>query len=271
MIKETMYFAPCNKTWSEILQNPSNIRVEEVLTGYVYVKKNTIIKTKERVNLKLPIYAFVIKHPKGNYLVDVGIDKSFYHNKLGSQKGIIKHFLACPCEIGDGQTIAEYLEKQDIKLDGIFLSHLHFDHIAGLIDMPEYTTCMVGEGEKYYEEKPLYYGDQLKHIETMKVLSFSGQNELIPLGRCIDFFGDGSFIIISTPGHTAGHLSFFINKKDDPVLLACDGYSYGSDELLEKGPGSYTSYFEIGDKTAKDLVNFCSEYKIRLVPGHGSK
>lgn len=271
MKKEILSFAPCNKTWSEILQSPSEIKVDEVLTGYVNVKKNTIIKTMEKADLNLPIYAFIIRHPKGNYLIDAGLDKSFYNNKLGSQKGLIKHFVGCPCKIDDGQTIAEYLDKHKIKLDGIFLSHLHFDHIAGLLDMSEYHTCMVGEGEKYYEAKPLYYGNQLKHIETMQILSFKDQNEIEPLGLVIDFFGDSSFIIISTPGHTEGHISFFINKKDDPMLLACDAYSYGSDELIEKGPGSYTRYFEIGDKTAKDLLNFCKQYNIKIVPGHGNK
>jgi glyoxylase-like metal-dependent hydrolase (beta-lactamase superfamily II) len=47
-------------------------------------------------------------------------------------------------------------------------------------------------------------------------------------------FGDGSVVILSTPGHTPGHQSLLVNLKETgPVILSGDLYHYPSERTLK--------------------------------------
>jgi N-acyl homoserine lactone hydrolase len=47
-------------------------------------------------------------------------------------------------------------------------------------------------------------------------------------------FGDGSVVVISTPGHTPGHQSLFVNLKNTgPVVLSGDLYHYPAERELK--------------------------------------
>ena len=92
-------------------------------------------------------------------------------------------------------------------------SHYHWDHTGDPSTFPVSTDLIVGPGFKdaflpgYPEDedspvsKSAYEGRELREV------SFEG-SELV-LGRCraIDYFGDGSFYLLDTPGHAVGHLS----------------------------------------------------------------
>ena len=47
-------------------------------------------------------------------------------------------------------------------------------------------------------------------------------------------FGDGSVVIISTPGHTPGHQSLYVRlAKSGPLVLSGDLYHYPSERTLK--------------------------------------
>ena len=50
-----------------------------------------------------------------------------------------------------------------------------------------------------------------------------------------DVFGDGTVVIIATPGHTPGHQSLFVNlAKSGPIVLSGDLYHYPAERELRK-------------------------------------
>ena len=55
-------------------------------------------------------------------------------------------------------------------------------------------------------------------------ITFSPTNEtdLMPFTTRHDLFGDGSLVLIPTPGHTAGSLSMVVRAAGDPLLLVGD-------------------------------------------------
>ena len=59
-----------------------------------------------------------------------------------------------------------------------------------------------------------------------------------------DVFGDGSVIIISTPGHTPGHQSLFVNlNKTGPIILSGDLYHYPAERTLK----DFTPFAALGN------------------------
>ena len=69
-----------------------------------------------------------------------------------------------------------------LKLNGVYLSHLHADHIAGVRELPKNIPYIVGKGE-IEQYRPEIYGDFLKDVETIYELDFSKLDEIPPLGH----------------------------------------------------------------------------------------
>jgi N-acyl homoserine lactone hydrolase len=63
-------------------------------------------------------------------------------------------------------------------------------------------------------------------LERSKVVLLDGDH---------DVFGDGTVMLISTPGHTPGHQSLMVKlKKTGTVVLTGDLYHYAAERTLER-------------------------------------
>ena len=162
MKKNILKFNPCTTTWSEVLNNPKDIEITQINTGDFIVKKNTMIMTDDTSDVRLPVYCYLIKHKNRHYLIDTGLDMAFQKKEYGSQKSFMGISKGRKGYQSKNQSISEYLKQNDIKLDGIFISHLHFDHTAGLLDLDEYNSCIMAQTEPYDETPPAHYGDYLR-------------------------------------------------------------------------------------------------------------
>jgi glyoxylase-like metal-dependent hydrolase (beta-lactamase superfamily II) len=59
-----------------------------------------------------------------------------------------------------------------------------------------------------------------------------------------DVFGDGTVVVISTPGHTPGHESLFVKlKKTGAVVLSGDLYHYPAERTLK----DFTPFAALGN------------------------
>ena len=59
-----------------------------------------------------------------------------------------------------------------------------------------------------------------------------------------DVFGDGSVVIISTPGHTPGHQSLFVKlPKTGAIVLSGDLYHYPAERTLK----DFTPFANLGN------------------------
>jgi glyoxylase-like metal-dependent hydrolase (beta-lactamase superfamily II) len=65
-----------------------------------------------------------------------------------------------------------------------------------------------------------------------------------------DVFGDGSVVIISTPGHTPGHQSLYVNlSKTGPVVLTGDLYHYPAERELK----DFNPFAALGDPAKEEV------------------
>jgi glyoxylase-like metal-dependent hydrolase (beta-lactamase superfamily II) len=96
------------------------------------------------------------------------------------------------------------LKPDDIKYVGI--SHYHGDHTGQVSSFPK-ATLLIGQREwdAISSPKPAE-GVNFKPFETW----LKGEGKVEPLPADKDVFGDGSVIILNTPGHTPGHRSLLV-------------------------------------------------------------
>lgn len=105
----------------------------------------------------------------------------------------------------------QVLDQSDIT--AILLSHLHFDHVGDCTKFPD-TDIVAGPGSRaaaspgWPKAKNSPFPSAVLEHSRYKELSFD-TNRWVPLGpfpRALDYFGDGSFFLLDTPGHMPGHL-----------------------------------------------------------------
>jgi N-acyl homoserine lactone hydrolase len=112
------------------------------------------------------------------------------------------------------------------------LSHTHFDHIGQAADFP---TARLLVGKEDWEG--LGANSPASTLESQRLkpwLEEGAPKELISGDK--DVFGDGSVVMIATPGHTPGHHSLLIRlKRSGAILLTGDLYysarQYAQDDV----------------------------------------
>ena len=104
-----------------------------------------------------------------------------------------------------------------VKYVGI--SHFHGDHTGQLLPFAK-ATLLIGKGDwdGVTANPPLPGANVLGFTPWTK-----DGGKVDPLVLDKDVFGDGSVVILRTPGHTPGHSSLLVNLKDKgPVILIGD-------------------------------------------------
>jgi N-acyl homoserine lactone hydrolase len=110
---------------------------------------------------------------------------------------------------------------EQVKYIGI--SHFHGDHIGQANALPR-ATLLIGKGDwdVLTSSKPP------GNINPQLVSNWiSGGGTVEPVPQDKDVFGDGTVVMLSTPGHTPGHHSLLVKlARMGPVLLSGDAVHF---------------------------------------------
>ena len=118
--------------------------------------------------------------------------------------------------------IADRLKELKVSPDQVQyvgISHYHGDHTGQLLPFAK-ATLLIGKGDWDAVTAPT-------PAQGVNALGFTpwtkdgGKVEPLTLDK--DVFGDGSVVVLRTPGHTPGHSSLLVNLKEKgPVILIGD-------------------------------------------------
>jgi N-acyl homoserine lactone hydrolase len=192
-----------------------------------------------------PINAYVIEHANGLLLFDTGQDRASVTDDAyfpDGFTGVIYDRLA-RFHIGEQETLAAQLAALGYAaadVDTAILSHLHQDHMGGLPELRG-ADLLVAEAEwaELSRLAPEPRGFLRNHIQlpglTWHQIGFEPTHDpaLAPFSESLDVMGDGSLVLLPTPGHTPGSLSLLVRRRTRSPLLLVGDLSYGAD-LLER-------------------------------------
>ncbi|RSL46479.1 hypothetical protein CEP54_013828 [Fusarium duplospermum] len=178
-----------------------------------------------------PSLSFLLEHHSGRKLVfDLGIRKD-YENYSPT---IAKYIPTTNYEIEVAGNVADILQDNGVSLgdiEAVIWSHWHWDHIGDPSTFLATTDLIVGPGFKKAmlpgapsnPESPILESDY--EGRNLREITFDQDSPRIGQFPAFDYFGDGSFYLLDSPGHAVGHLCGLARTTDNPptfVLLGGD-------------------------------------------------
>jgi glyoxylase-like metal-dependent hydrolase (beta-lactamase superfamily II) len=193
----------------------------------------------------IQVYAHLLRHPtQGFFMVDTGVSKRLMQDPASVGVGWVLRNFAKIERMQVRQDTLSVIKSEGVPLKGVFMTHLHLDHISGMPDVPKDVPIYTGPGEPEYSSfvHMVVQGTEDSFLDGRPPLQ-EFQFSKDPGGKfdgVIDVFGDGSLFAILTPGHTPGHVSYLARTPTGPVLLTGDTCHtrWGWENGVE--PGIYT-------------------------------
>jgi glyoxylase-like metal-dependent hydrolase (beta-lactamase superfamily II) len=265
------------------LDEPGTVEVETVaaadwavpLSGLVNLD-NPKAKAAGLVDHDEPIqiYFHALRHPaRGTIIVDTGVERAFRNDPGSSAIGPLVRWQMKLDRMVVHVDTASWIAEQKQPLAGVFFTHLHVDHIAGLADVPHEVPVYTGAGEAA-DTRFLNLFVRRSTNEALDgrapISEWPFQKD--PDGRLdavTDIFGDEMVWAIRAPGHTAGSTAYVIRTPKGPVLLTGDASHtrWGWENTVE--PGTFSSDIETSKKTLAELKSLVARHptiEVRL--GH---
>jgi glyoxylase-like metal-dependent hydrolase (beta-lactamase superfamily II) len=184
---------------------------------------------------------------EGVVLFDTGQDRASVTDPEYFPKGLagLAYSRLARFEIGSSDTLAAGLQRLGIGMSDVHtavLSHLHQDHIGGLPYLGSGLRVAVTRQEwaSLGAPHPELRGLMRNHIELpglrWDLLDSEplGDPSLEPFSEGHDLFGDGSIVLLPTPGHTPGSVSMLVRRPNHVPLLMVGDLTY-DDTLLQAG------------------------------------
>ena len=133
---------------------------------------------------------------------------------------------------GESEEILNLIDSNKIDLKGVLITHHHYDHTNGLLDLTNKINL-----EVYGPKKIEGINNIVKEFDKFSLIGID-------------------FEVIEIPGHTLDHLAFFSSNNKDPILFC-------GDTLFAGGCGRvFEGTFEQMFKSLKKISNYPKETKI---------
>ena len=162
----------------------------------------------------------LIRHPRGHLLLDAG-NSSFFSSEV-SGYGFFNHWRLelFPGMLTPSRPIGEVLRalgEDPARLRYLVPSHVHVDHIGGMMDLPRIPVLLPAE-EKAFVERVGGTGSvqvvpaHARALEDgrMQPMRFEPR-PYETFDESYDLFGDGAVVFVKLGGHTPGSVGTFVN------------------------------------------------------------
>lgn len=209
-------------------------------------------------NRVIGICGYLIRTAAGrNILVDTGFPEKYHRDaRAATREDRLDSFGEVVSLTGEN-TMARQLALAGIgpaDIDCLILTHTHIDHVGGIGSFP-HAPLVIGKAERELS-KPLYWsGAQPLDWPDVETVTVEGDLDICEGLR-----------LLSTPGHSPGHLSLLVETpQTGPILLTADAISRPA-EIDERFAGSWNEADAIA--SASRLLAIARQRDALIIYGH---
>jgi N-acyl homoserine lactone hydrolase len=171
----------------------------------------------------MSVTAYLIVHPRGTLLWDTCVILDDLIRPEGTTEARATAHLTLRGQLAD-------VGYKPSDITYLALSHNHYDHSANANAFAG-STWLVSKAERdvmFPETPPANPSTASQRYASLK----DSKTKIIE--GDYDVFGDGSVVILATPGHTPGHQSLFVKlAKTGPLVLSGDLYHYPAERTIK--------------------------------------
>lgn len=172
----------------------------------------------ETGTMRYPIPGYAVVHERGTVLFDTGLHEPLMTStdELGALAPMFAPELT-PDDFAEARLTEAGIDPDSVT--HVVNSHLHFDHCGRNGPFPHAVTLIQADEWEaaQHPTKYAYVGVPLDEI---------GAGDLRLVDGAVDLFGDGTVVLVPTPGHTVGHQSLLVRASNeagaDSALLVGD-------------------------------------------------
>ncbi|EOQ95419.1 metallo-beta-lactamase domain protein [Leptospira wolbachii serovar Codice str. CDC] len=257
------------------LQKPiSGMRLEVFQTGRMVIDGWAVYTGGEgKISMDQP--AYLISHPRYGLIAFEAGHHSAIATDPTEHLGWIHRMGLMPMEQDPGQDFRSQLiklGKNPDSLRDILVSHFHPEHVGAVEEFPKARIVVDRREVKHGNESPNYnyVKNEYDGVLNWYQIDFSQTDKFGSFEGYYDLVGDGSIIILSTPGHTPGHISVLVNLESGPVLLTGDmAWTEYNIRSASIGLPFISSDGEAARRSLGQLLAFqSSNPAVLIVPGH---
>lgn len=243
------------------LANLPEVKLHVFDGGSILAKQKVLFSEGERYEgetQKLASPFYVIQHPDGVLLWDTGLPEGLVGQGEITPEG--DAFV-----ISRNEKIEDQLKKVGLTpadVDMIAFSHVHFDHTGAANNFPN-AKWLVQQTEldfinsEFIKGNAFYAPDSFSELKNSQILNGD-----------LDVFNDGTVVIKSFPGHTAGHQALFLSLKESgPVLLSGDTYHFKQNRADGVVP-QFNHDLEQSKESLKEFEDFAQASNAMVIIQH---
>ncbi len=178
------------------------------------------LKNEEVATIRMSLACFLVAHPKGTLMWDVGAIPDAAWKPTGAP---LAQRIVLPDSQAREVTMIKPLKAQlaeagyaPASINYLALSHYHWDHTANANDFAG-ATWLVRQVERdaMFSEKPtpLTQPSGYAALRSSKTITIKTDEH--------DVFGDGTVLLKLAPGHTPGHQVLYVKLSEERPASSC--------------------------------------------------
>ncbi len=235
-----------------VIDRPGVVEIESVASSTWAVPREDLINLHNPIAKAagltagpepIEVYFHVLRHPsEGTFLIDTGAERAL---RDAPERAAVNGFVARYLNFATmkvGLPLGDYLAAHPEPIRGVFLTHLHPDHISGMVDAPSTSIVYTGPGEG---SARLLHNLALQGVNDRALAGKPPLQEWPFAGDAsgrfagvVDVFGDRQVWALWVPGHTEGSVAFVVRTPSGSVLFTGDACHtrWGWEHGVEPGP-----------------------------------
>jgi len=262
---------------------PVPVTIIPKTTGFFKTNFKYMVAGGPSEEVRIPIPFYVILHPQGVVLFDSGLGEDFREQVHGWWAHRLFQLLL-PYQFKKSDAAVQQLKRMGIPPEAVrvlVVSHMHLDHVGGLRDFPN-ATVVVSRTEwesanvgRWRARLRGVMKEQLEGIEKrLRLVDFQPGTAVGPFDASDDLFGDGSLILLPTPGHTPGHESLLVTLGSGKRVFLTGDAVWVRENYLRPAPKSwFIRHFEENCDEAWETTLKIKEFSeknpdVLIIPGH---